>query len=135
MPTILCDHNVEGQVAVLVSVWTSSEWLELWLAFGCAVETLASLAIPESTLDSELWKLCQSRGIVLITANRNSEGEDSLEVTMRRLCQADSLPVVTIADADRVMIDRGYAEKVAIQIFEVLLEIDRLRGTRRLFVP
>lgn len=135
MPTILCDHNIEGQVAALLSVWTSPEWLELWQAFDCAVETLHTLQIPESTPDSDLWTLCQSRGIVLVTANRNAEGEDSLEATMRRLCQPHSLPVVTIADAERVMVDREYAANVAIQIFEILLEIDRLRGTRRLFVP
>jgi hypothetical protein len=107
----------------------------LWQAFGCTVETLSSLRLPEDMPDSELWKLCQVRGIVLITANRNSDGDDSLEATMRRLCQQESLPVVTIADADRVLLDRTYAEQVAIQVFEILLEIDRLRGTRRLFVP
>jgi hypothetical protein len=73
--------------------------------------------------------------MVLITANRNSEGEDSLERASQRLNRPDSLPVLTLADPDRVLADREYAEKVAGQVLEILFDLDHLRGTRRLFVP
>ena len=135
MPTILSDHNIEGHLSVLARFWTSDEWMPLWRSLGCTLESLSSLGLSDAIPDSELWKLCQERGMILITANRNAEGEESLEATMRRLCQADSLPVLTIANADRVLTDRQYAEEVALKVFDVILELDRVRGTRRLFIP
>jgi hypothetical protein len=43
--------------------------------------------------------------------------------------------VLTIADADRVMLDRTYAEAVAVKVLDFLQDLENLRGTRRLFVP
>ncbi len=135
MPKILSDHNVEGHLSVLARYWTSDEWMPLWRSLECTLESLSSLGLPEDIPDSELWSFCQRQCIILITANRNAEGEDSLEATMRRLCRTDSLPVLTIADAERVLADRQYAEEVALKVFDILLELDRVRGTRRLFIP
>jgi hypothetical protein len=135
MPAILSDHDIEGHVRVLLAVWTSADWLPLWESLGYAVESLKSLGLGDNVPDSLIWTLCQERGIILITGNRNAEGEDSLEGTMRRLCRPDSLPVITLANPNRVMVDRQYAEHVAVQILDVLMDLDRLRGTRRLFVP
>jgi hypothetical protein len=78
--------------------------------------------------------IVQSQQMILLTANRNSRGEDSLEVASRKWNRPDSLPVITIADADRLMADRKYAERVASRIMDLLADIDHLRGTRRLFV-
>jgi hypothetical protein len=135
MTTILSDHNVEGQVGVLATIWTSAEWRELWESFGCTVETLGSLGLADDLPDAELWKLCQLRQMILVTGNRNAAGEDSLEMVMRRLSQADSLPVLTIADPDRVMRDRRYAEIVAVQVLDILLDLDRFRGSHRTYIP
>ena len=49
--------------------------------------------------------------------------------------QPDSLPVITIADQDRVLQDRLYAEKVAESLLDYLLRIDQVRGAGRLYVP
>ena len=93
------------------------------------------LGIPYDTSDRELWQLCQRREIVLLTANRNDEGADSLEATMQALNTPSSLPVLTIADPELVLANRDYAEQVAIRVLEYLLELDNLRGLGRLFVP
>ena len=45
------------------------------------------------------------------------------------------LPVLTIADPELVLASRDYAERVAIQVLEYLLELDHFRGVGRLFVP
>ena len=135
MPTILADHNVEGHLNVLVSIWTSLEWLELWQAMGFSVENFAGLGLPSNISDAELWALCQQRGMILITGNRNAEGDDSLELAMRRMSQLDSLPVLTVADPDRLIRDRHYAEQVAVNVLEILMDLERYRGTRRVFVP
>ena len=42
----------------------------------------------------------------MITGNRNDDGPDSLEATTRNENQPESLPVITIGDADRVLRDR-----------------------------
>jgi hypothetical protein len=120
---------------VLLSIWTSSDWIELWDMLDCAIYSFDSLKLPIKTPDSNVWLFCQSRQFLLLTGNRNAEGEESLEQTIRRLSQPDSLPVITLADAKRVMIDRPYAERVAGQILEIVYDFKNVRGTRRLFVP
>jgi hypothetical protein len=135
MPAILCDHDVEGQLKVLLSIWTSSDWIELWKMLDCHIHTFPGLDLPIATPDSDLWQLCQVRQFILLTGNRNADDEDSLEKTIRRLSQPDSLPVITLADAKRVMLDRNYAERVAGQIVEIIYDVEMARGTRRLFVP
>jgi hypothetical protein len=135
MLAILSDHDVEGQLKVLSSIWTSADWIELWEMLGGHVHTFRTLGIPQTIKDSDLWELCQQRQLVLVTGNRNADDEDSLEFASQRLNQPESLPVVTIADADRVTLERRYAERVAAEILEILYDIDRFRGARRLYVP
>ena len=82
-----------------------------------------------------MWQSCQQREIILLTANRHDEGPDSLEATIRALNTLTSLPVMTIADPELVLTSQDYAERVAIQILEYLMDLDNFRGTGRLFVP
>jgi hypothetical protein len=135
MPAILFDYDIQGHFRVLSSIWTSPALLELWEMLDCRANTFRSLQIERDTPDLELWNLCQARQFVLLTGNRNSKGEESLEAVIQRLSQPESLPVLTIADADRVIADRQYAEDVAVQIMEVIFNLENFRGTRRLFVP
>jgi hypothetical protein len=135
MPAILCDHDVEGHLRVIYSIWTSPEWIEIWEMFDCRVHTFRTLGLAIDTSDADLWSFCQEREFVLLTANRNADSIDSLEVASQRLNQPDSLPILTIADAERVIDDRAYAERVASRILDYLLDLPKLRGTRRLFVP
>lgn len=58
-----------------------------------------------------------------------------MEAVIRAENQPDSLPVMTIGDADRVLEDRLYAEKVAERLLDYLMRIDELRGTGCLYVP
>ena len=134
MAGIMADHNVEGHVVVLLRLWTSAASRAVW---ECAleVESFERLGIPHDTSDHELWQLCQQREIILLTANRHDEGPDSLEATMRALNVPSSLPVLTIADPELVLASRDYAERVAIQVLEYLLDLDHFRGVGRLFVP
>jgi hypothetical protein len=46
-----------------------------------------------------------------------------------------SLPVLTTGKGNRVLHDRVYAGRIAVQLLEHLLDLDALRGTGRLFVP
>ena len=78
---------------------------------------------------------CQRQGIVLITGNRNAEGPESLEITIRNENGPDCLPVLTIADRDRLMRDREYAESVLERLLETVIDLKVLRGAGRLFLP
>jgi hypothetical protein len=82
-----------------------------------------------------VWRTCQREGLVLVTANRNQRGPDSLESVIQSENQPDSLPVVTIADANRLLRDRAYAEKAAERILDYLMRVNEVRGAGRIYVP
>jgi hypothetical protein len=135
MQGILADINVGKQLRSVLMIWTSETWREIWDALGLRVFSFARLGLSHRSPDSLIWRTCQREQLVLITANRNEEGPDSLEATIRNENQPDSLPVVTIANARRVLSDRAYAERVAESLLDYLMRIDEYRGTGRLYVP
>jgi hypothetical protein len=71
----------------------------------------------------------------MITGNRNAEGPESLEMTIRQRNTPDCLPVLTLADPDRIQRDRQYAEAVVERLFDILIDSGVLRGTGRLYLP
>jgi hypothetical protein len=135
MQGILADINVEGQRDAILSIWTSAGWRDLWHGLGLVVANFPTLGLPYNASDAVIWTTCQREGLVLITGNRNKRGPDSLEAVIQRENQPDSLPVITIADTDRVLQDRLYAEKVAERLLEYLFRIDEVRGAGRVYVP
>jgi len=68
--------------------------------------------------DAGLWRSCQEHEIILITANRSAESADSLEATIRKQAHSTRLPVITIGDPDRIMTDRNYVERAAVQLLD-----------------
>jgi hypothetical protein len=135
MRGLLADINADAHGRALVSIWTSDTWRDLWQTLGLVIESFPSLGIPYNASDALIWRTCQREGLVLLTGNRNADGPDSLEATIRTENRPDSLPVITIADMDRMLRDRPYAEKVAERFLEKLIAIDDFRGTGRLYVP
>ena len=53
--------------------------------WGGNLESFERLGIAPDTLDTDLWQLCQTHQIVLLTGNRNAEGTDSLEAAIASL--------------------------------------------------
>lgn len=135
MRGILADANVEKHLRLIVQLFRAASREELWTALRMDAFTLADLGLDSKTADRVLWQRCQAKGLVLFTANRNKQGRDSLEETIRTLNQSDSLPVLTIADARRLLDDAAYREQVADRCLEYLYDVDNLRGTGRIFVP
>jgi predicted nuclease of predicted toxin-antitoxin system len=120
---------------VLLNIWLSPQWVDLWTEAQCSVETFERLGIAEDASDLDVWRVCQQLDIVLVTGNRNAESDDSLEQTIRRLGSSSSLPVLTIGDANRLMNDRQYAEDVAARLLDYVHDIEMLRGSGRLYLP
>jgi hypothetical protein len=134
MRGILADINAGAQVRGLLSIWTSDTWRDLWHDLGFVVASFPTLGLAYNASDALIWQTCQREGFVLITGNRNDDGPDSLEATIRDENQPDSLPVITIADTERVLQDRSYAHAVAERLLEKLIAIDDFRGEGRIYV-
>jgi hypothetical protein len=134
MAGIMADHNIEGHFRLLVGFWERPPWREMWTELALSVESFASLGLAPDVNDAELWEVCQRANVVLLTANRNADEPDSLEMTIRERNRDESLPVLTIANPTRLLQDRTYAEEVAMRILEYLLDLENYRGTGRLYV-
>ena len=135
MPGIMGDHDIEGQFGRLIQLVSSPTWRDLWDEMGFTVESFASMGLSTSSPDVLVWQTCQERQVVLVTANRNDDGPDSLEATIRQYNRAESLPVITIGDPQLFSSSRSYAERAAEKLLDYLSELDRFRGTGRLYIP
>src|ERR1700730_11034663 len=93
------------------------------------------LGLEARSSDLIVWKTCQENDTVLLTANRNDDGPDSLENTIRTLNGPGILPVITLADADRILRNKPYAATVADRILELLFDMNQYLGSGRLYVP
>ena len=135
MLRMMADNDVVGQVRVLVQICESAPWDEFWRGTQCELLTFADLGLAEDATDAQLWRACQENDVLLITGNRDAEGPESLEATIRRHNAERCLPVLTLADQDRILRDSLYAETVVERLLEVLFDLDNLRGTGRLYLP
>jgi hypothetical protein len=76
----------------------------------------------------------QAQDMLLSTGNRNMDGDDSLEQTIRDENHPSAVPVVTIGNLDRI-IEKRYRELCAIRLVEIALAVDQYRGAGRLYIP
>ena len=131
---VLPDNDVPAVVEVLRRVLESDEWADYCRAIGVEFTTFEDHGLARNAKDQQVWETCQAVGAVLVTANR-AGGVGSLDETINTLGDAESLPVITVADPQRVLLDGDYAYQTAIQLLDFLERIDTLRGAGRLFVP
>ena len=135
VPTILADANIQGQVNHIVMLIRAGPWCEFWDGLSLQLATFEDIGLSFDAPDSEVWQRCQERGIVLLTDNRNADGPDSLEAVIAAKSTATSLPVVTIGNVKELNVSREYADAVIEGLLDVIMRLDELRGTGRLFLP
>jgi hypothetical protein len=135
MRGMMADHDSEGHLTILTGHLEKEPWHEFWVSLNLVRLTFADLGLTPDAPDAQLWQVCQHEQIVLVTRNRNADDPDSLETTIRTQNTLASLPVFTLTNADRVLQDGAYAERAARRLLEYLLEIDKVRGTGRLYLP
>ncbi len=116
MPALLADLNAEGYLEILLQVCESDQWIAVWNALDVRVYNLQEAGLSTRATDLELWMFCQRHEMVLVTANRNRRGADSLQATIERLNRSRSLPVLTLARPKRLRRDRRYAERAAVRL-------------------
>lgn len=128
---VLVDYNLTGYVVLFQGTLASEGWLDL---LSVRFVTLKEANLSVDSNDRIIWRFAQSNQMLLLTANRNAKGEDSLEQTIREEGTATSLPVITIGSLDR-LIEREYREQCSARLAEIVLYIENYLGTSRLFIP
>lgn len=131
MIKFLADHNIEGQSEILWGTMAAEGWGEF---FFLKLLTFADAGLSYESNDREVWRFAQANQIILLTDNRNMEGDDSLEQTIRDENAPSSLPVLTIGNVGR-MDEKIYRIRCATRITEILIDIENYLGTGRIYVP
>jgi hypothetical protein len=135
MRGLVADANIQGQVEHLVRCMRAEPWADFWEALGLVLYRFNDVGLSASATDLEVWNVCQTQELILITDNRNLDSEDSLEATIRRENAPDSLPVFTIADMNQFRTNSSYVDDVVEALYDYLVRIDEVRGTGRLYLP
>ena len=89
----LVDYNLDGYALVFLGILTKRGWIE-FLSINFVTFKEAGLSMDAS--DRLVWHYAQTNQMMILTANRNMKGEDSLEQVIREENATGSLPVVTI---------------------------------------
>lgn len=131
MITVLSDHDIEGKVFLLWGAVTATGWLDL---LPLRLVRFRDVGLAHDSSDRSVWRFAQENRMVLLTNNRNMEGIDSLEQTIREENADDSIPVLTISDFDRIT-ERMYRDECAARLLEVIVYLDDYRGVGRIFIP
>jgi hypothetical protein len=133
--TLLVDANLDGHAQLLDMRLKTDTWREVCDQLDIRFLNFQQAGLDRGAKDDVVWELCQQKSYYLLTANRNRKSEDSLEATIRRKSTPYSLPVFTLADADRIYQSAAYLDKVVETLLEYLLDEAAYRGTGRLYLP
>ena len=131
MIAVLSDHDIEGKVFLLWGAVMATGWLDL---LPLRLVRFRDVGLAHDSSDRSVWRFAQENRMVLLTNNRNMEGIDSLEQTIREENADDSVPVLTISDFDRIT-ERMYRDECAARLLEVIVYLDDYRGVGRIFIP
>ncbi|NJO80916.1 MAG: ACP S-malonyltransferase [Cyanobacteria bacterium RM1_2_2] len=128
---VLADYNLNRQAILISGSLLAGEWLDL---VPIQLITFEGVGLPANSNDRVVWKFAQINGMLLLTANRNAKGGDSLEQVMRKENQPTSFPIITIGDPDRVN-ESDYRERCVERLVEIVIDIQDYMGAGRLFIP
>lgn len=129
--TILLDHDIEGRAKYLQAGLRETGWdRDLTIEFVF----LSDLGLPDDSNDQDIWRFAQQHRLLLITNNRNKEDEASLEATIERENTPDSLPVITLSEANRLVFP-DYRQQTAHKLAEVIIYLENYLGVGRIYIP
>lgn len=127
----LVDYNLDGYALILLGILTKLGWLEL---LSIQFMTFKDAGLSMDSSDRLVWQYAQENQMLILTANRNMKGVDSLEQVMREENTENALPVVTIGNLDRFS-EPDYRERCVERLIEIVVNIDHYKGAGRLFIP
>jgi predicted nuclease of predicted toxin-antitoxin system len=129
--TFLIDYNLRGQAALLWGTIAAEGWFEIVPIRFVGFEEVGLL---ENSSDRLVWQVAQTHQMIILTANRNMKGDDSLEQVIREDNTMTSLPVVTIGNKERLD-EQNYREQCASRLVEILFDLENYLGVGRLYIP
>jgi hypothetical protein len=128
----LIDHNLKGHALVFFGAIASQGWLDI---VSVQFVTFDEMNLSIDSDDRVVWQLAQANRMILLTANRSMKGKDSLEQVMREENTSESLPVITVSNADRLLNNSEYRGRCVESLIEIVLDIETYLGARRIFIP
>lgn len=128
--TFLVDYNLDGYALIFLGLLTKLGWLEL---ISIRFVTFREVGLLMESSDLLVWRYAQENQMMILTANRNMKGEDSLEQVMREENTQNSFPVLTIGNLERLD-ETDYRERCVERLIEIVLDIDNYKGAGRLFI-
>lgn len=128
---VLLDHHMKKQGVLLWATLGSEGWLKL---LDIPMLTFDDVGLPIDSNDRDVWRLAQEKQLILLTGNRNKDGEDSLEQTIRNENVSNSLPVITIGLVERLE-ESVYREQCVERLVEIILNIETYLGVGRIYIP
>ena len=127
----LIDYNLRGQAVLLWGTIAAEGWLDIVPIRFVGFEEVGLL---ENSSDRLVWQVAQNNQMIILTANRNMKGDNSLEQAIREGNTMTSLPVVTIGNKERLD-EQNYRERCASRLVEILFDIDNHMGVGRIYIP
>lgn len=127
----LIDHNLKGQATLLWGTIAAEGWLEV---LPIRFVLFEEVGLSENSSDRIVWEFAQTNQMIILTANRNMKGVDSLEQLIREENTTTSLPVVTVGNKERLD-EQIYRERCAIRLVEILFDLENYLGVGRLYIP
>ncbi|HRQ24147.1 MAG TPA: hypothetical protein PLF42_12035 [Anaerolineales bacterium] len=128
---VLLDHHMKKQGILLWATMGSAGWLKL---LDIPMLTFDDVGLPIDSSDRDVWLFAQSSQLILLTGNRNKDGTDSLEQTIRDENTPESLPVLTVGSVARLE-ESAYREQCAERLVEIILNIESYLGAGRIYIP
>jgi predicted nuclease of predicted toxin-antitoxin system len=127
----LIDYNLTGDAVLFWGTLSAEGWLDL---LSIRFYTFEEVGLAMDSDDRKVWRFAQTNQMILITANRNMKGNDSLEQTIREENTPNLLPILTIGNPDRFD-ERSYREKCAARLIEIIFDLENYLGSGRIFIP
>ena len=129
--TFLIDYNLDGYALIFIGLLTKLGWLEL---IPIHLVTFRDAGLSMDSSDRLVWNYAQAHQMMILTANRNMKGQDSLEQVMREENTENSFPVITISSLERFS-EPDYRERCVERLIEIIIDLDQYKGAGRLFIP
>jgi len=128
---VLADYNLNRQAILMGGSLLAGGWLDF---VPIQLVTFEVVGLAANSSDRVVWQFAQTNGMLLLTANRNAKGENSLEQVMRDENQSTSFPIITISDPNRVN-EFDCRERCVEKLVEIVIDIPDYMGAGRLFIP
>jgi len=129
--TILLDHDVEGHAKYLQAGLRETGWdRDVTVTFV----RLYDLGLSNDSSDQDIWRFAQRHRLLLITSNRNQENETSLQATIERENTPEALPVLTLSQANRLLLP-DYRQQAVHKLVEIIIYLENYLGIGRIYIP